>query len=284
VDTALVRVLRARFLLGEFDSAADVPYRSIGADVIESQANRSLALEAARAAIVLLKNDGGLLPLDRAAVHSIAVIGPHGNDVTLGGYSGNPDHTVSALDGIRAKLPGATVAYQQGCTVTGSKDQSAIDAAADLARQSDVAIVFVGTSQDVLREEMDRPDWNLPGAQGDLIQAVYAANPKTIVVLVTAGPLAVDWAQAHVPAILTAFYDGQEQGTAIADALFGDFNPGGKLTTTWYTGDTTCPPSATTTCARGEPISTTRARRSIRSGTAFRTPPSPMEISASLPA
>ena len=245
VDTALVRVLRARFLLGEFDSAADVPYRSIGADVIQSQANRSLALEAAREAIVLLKNEGGLLPLDRATVHSIAVIGPHGDDVTLGGYSGTPDHTVSALAGIRAKFSspiGATVAYQQGCTVTGSKDQSAIDAAADLARQSDVAIVFVGTNQDVLGEERDRPDWNLPGAQGDLIQAVVAANPRTIVVLVTAGPLAVDWAQAHVPAILTAFYDGQEQGTAIADALFGDVTPGGKLTTTWYTGDTTLPP------------------------------------------
>lgn len=242
VDSALVRVLRARFLLGEFDTDAGVPYSSIGAEVIESQANRALALEAARAAIVLLKNDGGLLPLDRASVHSIAVIGPHGDDVTLGGYSGNPDHTVSALAGIRAADGGATVAYQQGCTVTGAKDQSAIDAAANLARQSDVAIVFAGTSQDVLREEMDRPDWNLPGAQGDLIQAVYAANRKTIVVLVTAGPLAVDWAQANVPAILTAFYDGQDQGTAVADVLFGDFNPGGKLTTTWYKGDATLPP------------------------------------------
>ena len=242
VDKALVRVLRARFLLGEFDTAAEVPYRAIGADVIDSQANRALALEAARAAIVLLKNVDGLLPLDRASVHSIAVIGPHGDDVTLGGYSGNPNHSVSALSGIRAKLPGATVAYQQGCTITGGKDQSAIDAAADLARSSDVAMVFVGTSQDMVREELDRPDWNLLGAQGDLVQAVYAANPRTIVVLVTAGPLAVDWAQAHVPAILTAFYAGQEQGTAIADVLFGDFNPGGKLTTTWYTGDTTLPP------------------------------------------
>ena len=242
VDTALVRVLRARFLLGEFDTNGEVPYRSIGADVIESQANRALALEAARAAVVLLKNDGGLLPLDRRSVQSIAVIGPHGDDVTLGGYSGNPDHTVSALAGLRAKVPRAAVAYQPGCTISGSKDQSAIDAAANLARQSDVAIVFVGTSQDMVREELDRPDWNLPGAQGDLIQAVYAANPRTIVVLVTAGPLAVDWTQDHVPAILTAFYDGQEQGTAIADVLFGDFNPGGKLTTTWYAGTTTLPP------------------------------------------
>ena len=243
VDVALKRVLRARFLLGEFDS--DVPYQSIGADVIESQAHADLALEAARAAIVLLKNEGSVLPLDPSAVHSIAVLGPHGDDVTLGGYSGGPHHTVSPLAGIRAKFPSpssVTVTYAQGCTVTGVKDQTAIDAAADLARQSDVAIVLVGTSQDVLREEMDRPDWSLPGAQGDLIQAVYAANPKTIVVLVTAGPVAVDWAQANVPAILTAFYDGQEQGTAIADALFGGTNPGGKLTTTWYTGDATLPP------------------------------------------
>jgi beta-glucosidase len=245
VDAALVRVLRARFLLGEFDPASAVPYRSIGADVIESEANSALALEAARAAIVLLKNDGGLLPLDRKAVRSIAVIGPHGDDVTLGGYSGYPDHTVSALEGIRAKFPASssvTVAYEQGCTVTGDKDQSAIAAAAALAGQSDVAIVLVGTSEDVLREEMDRPDWNLPGAQGDLVQAVFTANPNTIVVLVTAGPVAVDWAQARVPAMLTAFYDGQAQGTAIADALFGDFNPGGKLTTTWYTGSATLPP------------------------------------------
>jgi beta-glucosidase len=244
VDTALVRVLRARFLLGEFDPASDVPYGAIGKDEIESQAHADLALEAGREAIVLLKNDG-LLPLDRSSLRSIAVIGPHGDDVTLGGYSGNPSHKVSALDGIAAKFPTPSdvrVRYEYGCSITGAKDQAAIDSAAELAAQSDVAVVLVGTSLDVLREEMDRPDWNLPGAQGDLIEAVYAANPKTVVVLVTAAPVAVDWAQANVPAILTAFYDGQEQGVAIADVLFGDANPGGKLTTTWYTGDATLPP------------------------------------------
>jgi beta-glucosidase len=244
VDRALTRVLRARFLLGEFDTDQEVTYRTIGADVIESPAHRELALEAARASLVLLKNDG-LLPLDRQATRSIAVIGPHGNDVTLGGYSGWPSHRVSALDGIRAKLAGegdVTVAYEAGASITGGKDQNAIDRAAALARTSDVAIVLVGTNTDVLREEMDRPDWNLPGAQGDLIQAVFAANSKTVVVLVTAGPVAVDWAQAHVPAILCALYGGQEQGAAIADALFGDTNPGGKLTTTWYAGSATLPP------------------------------------------
>ena len=244
VDVALTRVLRARFLLGEFDPASEVPYSAIGTDVIESQAHADLALEAARSAIVLLKNDG-ILPLDRSTLRSIAVIGPHGNDVTLGGYSGNPSHTVSALDGIRAKFPApssVTVDYQPGCSITGSKDQALIDDAVTLAARSDVAVVFVGTSQEVLREEMDRPDWSLPGVQGDLIQAVYAANPRTVVVLVTAAPVAVDRAQANVPAIVSAFYDGQAQGTAIADALLGDMNPGGKLTTTWYTGDASLPP------------------------------------------
>lgn len=243
VDRALFRVLRARFLLGEFDDAADVPYRSIGKDTIESQAHAELALKAARESVVLLKNDG-ILPLDRNAIRSIAVIGPHGNDVTLGGYSGNPHRQVSALNGLKAKFADSdmTVTFEQGTTITGAKDQAAIDAAAALAKKSDVALVFVGTSLEVLAEEMDRPDWKLPGAQTDLIKAVVAANPKTVVILVTAGPVAVDDAKARVPAIVTTFYGGQEQGSAIADALFGDVNPNGKLTTTWYTGDTTLPP------------------------------------------
>ncbi len=242
VDRALFRVLRARFLLGEFDPASEVPYRSIGKEAIESEAHAALALKAAHESVVLLKNDG-ILPLDRAALRSIAVIGPHGDDVTLGGYSGDPHHGVSALDGLKAKFAGTevTVDFERGASIKGGKDQDAIDAAVALAKRSDVALVFVGTSLDILAEEKDRPDWSLPGAQGDLIEAVWNANPKTVVVLVTGGPVAVDFAKAHVPAIVTTFYGGQEQGTAIADALLGDINPGGKLTTTWYTGDTTLP-------------------------------------------
>jgi len=244
LDLALERVLRARFLLGEFDPAGDVPFRAIGADVIESKAHADLALEAARATLVLLKNDG-ILPLDRSSLRSIALIGPHGDDVTLGGYSGSPTRQISAESGIRTLLassPEIEIGFEGGCTVTGDREQTEIDKAVALARKSDVAIVFVGTSLEVMREERDRPDWSLPGAQGELIQAVYAANPRTIVVLVTAGPVAIDWAQVEIPAILTGFYNGQEQGTAIAEALFGDTNPGGKLTTTWYTGATTLPP------------------------------------------
>jgi beta-glucosidase len=243
IDTALFRVLRARFLLGEFSPDQAVSYSSIDSSTIESKEHATLALKAARSAIVLLKNRDGALPLDTKALQSIAVIGPHADDVTLGGYSGNPHHAVSLLGAIKDRLANAPVniRFQPGCDITGS-DTSRIAAAAEAAKASDVAVVAVGTTQDILREEMDRPDWTLPGVQGELIQAVLAANPRTVVVLVTAGPVAIDWAQANVPAILSAFYDGQEQGTAIADVLFGDFNPGGKLTTTWYTGDAVLPP------------------------------------------
>jgi beta-glucosidase len=244
IDRALERVLRARFLLGEFDPADEVPYRAIGADVIESPEHAALALAAARASIVLLKNDG-ILPLDQTALRSIAIIGPHGDDAYLGSYSGSPSRRVSAFAGIRAKLEAAsnvTVAFEQGCSITGSKDDEAFAKAVDLARVSDVAIVVVGTSLEVMSEERDRPDWSLPGVQSELIEAVKAVNPRTVVVLVTGGPVAVDWAQENVPALLTGFYNGQEQGAALADVLCGDTNPAGKLTTTWYTGDATLPP------------------------------------------
>jgi beta-glucosidase len=222
-----------------------VPYASITASVIQSQAHANLALEAARAAIVLLKNSEGLLPLDRTQLTSIAVIGPHSDDVILGGYSGTPTNTVSPLAGITEKLSGfsgVTINLAQGSTITGNADATAIEAAVAAARASDVALVFVGTDLNVFHEELDRQDWNMPGAQEELIEAVFAANPKTVVVLVTGGPLAVDWANTNVPAILTSFYDGQSQGTAIADVLFGDFNPTGRLSTTWYMGSTTLPP------------------------------------------
>ncbi len=244
LDRALLRVFRARFLTGEFDPDTEVPYASISPDVIESDAHRELALEAARKAIVLLKNDDQLLPLDLEQLSSIAVIGPHGSAAPLGGYSGSPSRRVSASSALMSRLAGTgvTLANATGTTLTGTADPVAIEAAAELARASDVALVFVGTDLTVLREEQDRPDWALPGAQEELVEAVAAANPRTVLVLVTGGPLGVDWADAHVPAILTTFYNGQEQGTAITEVLFGDHNPGGKLSTTWYRLDATLPP------------------------------------------
>jgi len=236
IDQALERVLGARFLLGEFAPPEEVVYRAIGTEVIESETHRALALEAAERAVVVLKNEGGFLPIDQSTLSRVAVIGPHANTVTLGSYSGTPSHRVSAYQALVERLAplGVDVGLAEGVSVSGVKDDAAFEAAVDLARSSDLVLLFLGTDLGVLREEMDRPNWLLPGAQGELIQAVVAVNPRAAVILVTAGCLAVDWARAHVPAILTTFYSGQEQGTAVARALFGDFNPSGKLTHSWY--------------------------------------------------
>lgn len=245
IDQSLTRVLRARFLLGEFDPIDEVPYSAISTDVIESKAHFELALDAARKAIVLLKNESNTLPLSASQIKSIAVIGPLGDTTMLGSYSGTPSRQVSALAAITTKFNSneeVSIKYAIGTTVTGDKNPGLFQAAIDLARNSDVALVFAGTNLDVQREELDRADWALPGVQQELIAEVVAANPKTILVLVAGAPLGIEWAKGNVPAILTTFYNGQEQGTAIADVLFGDYNPSGKLTTTWYKLDAKLPP------------------------------------------
>lgn len=126
------------------------------------------------------------------------------------------------------------VRYAIGCSINGAKNQPDFDSAVNLARNSDIAIVVCGTDLSVADEGNDRTSLDLPGVQEELIKAVFHANPKTIVVLVTGYSLAVNWEEDSIPAIISAWYDGQAQGSAIADVLFGDYNPGGKLSTTWY--------------------------------------------------
>ncbi|MGA2408716.1 MAG: glycoside hydrolase family 3 C-terminal domain-containing protein [Bacteroidales bacterium] len=373
IDTALKRIFTARFLLGEFDPASLVPYKSIPASQLDCQANRDLALRAAREAIVLLKNQDTILPLKKDANQTIAIIGPNANVVQLGGYSGSPSVSVSPLTGIASKLGvdisngtieaesytfqkgiqtescseggsnvgyiesgdyteydsvnfgsgkskfdirvasntnggnlvlvldsitgttvgvypvsgtggwqnwitlsndissisgvhnvylkfigyegylfninwfrfyneddtdplagGGRISFATGCSVNGDIDQAEFDTAVSFAKKSDIAIVICGTDMATASEGLDRTTLNLPGVQEKLIKAVYHANPKTIVVLVNGFPLAINWLQDSIPAIISAWYDGQAQGTAIADVLFGDFNPKGKLTSTWY--------------------------------------------------
>jgi beta-glucosidase len=195
---------------------------------------------------VLLKNAGGALPLDRAAVTSIAVIGPRADKVLTDFYGGPTPYAVSVLDGIRVKLgTRATVTHANGSDTA---------AAVNAAKAASVAVLVVGNdpmcgstnpmemfNQDgstkpcadkgMGREGRDRESLDL--SDEALIQQVFAANPRTIVVLVSSFPYAMTWSQAHVPAILHITHAAQEQGTAIADVLFGDYNPGGHLTTTW---------------------------------------------------
>jgi beta-glucosidase len=244
VDQALTRVLRVGFRLGAFDPPENNPYSKISMSVVRSPEHLALALKVAQESITLLSNRDRLLPLKREDVHSIAVIGPAGDtDYETGNYYGTPTRKVSALAGLR-ELVGSKVSvkYEKGAGFVDAADPAAIARAAELARRSDVALLFLGTNLRVEAEGRDRRDLNLPGAQEQLLEAVYAANPKTVLVLMNAGPLAVTWAQDHLPAILDAWYPGEAGGTAIARALFGDDNPGGHLPYTVYASLDGVPP------------------------------------------
>jgi beta-glucosidase len=242
VDQALRRVLRVAFRLGVFDPAEMVPYSKIGADVVDSEAHRGLALKTAEESIVLLRHVGGVLPLDRTRVRSVAVIGPQADKFEIGNYFGARPRVVSPLEGLRAKLQSAKVEYAAGADILEPAKPEDIEQAAALARKSDVAVVFLGTNLKVEAEGRDRSSLDLPGSQEQLLKAVVAANPKTIAVIMSGGPVSVKWATQNVPAILAAWYPGEEAGTALANVLFGEYNPAGRLPYTVYDSLDQVPP------------------------------------------
>ncbi len=256
VNRAAGRVLAAKFRLGLFDNPYVDP--EYAAKITNSEEHQKLAEKAAEEAIILLKNEGGLLPVNLKKVKTIAVIGPNAADVHLGGYARDPGRGVSVLDGIRARAgAGAKVLYEEGCKITtgkqgwpgwyennsqlaDAKDQQAgIRAAAETAKKADVAIVVVGETEATNREAWsedhlgDRDSLDLLGAQDQLIQSIVETGVPTIVVLINGRPLSINYAATHVPAIIESWYAGQEGGTALARILFGDVNPGGKLPITF---------------------------------------------------
>jgi beta-glucosidase len=393
IDQAAIRSFTGRVLLGSFDPPDENPYNKIPISCLESDAHRELALEAARQSIVLFRNNGNLLPLDRTKIKKIAVIGPMADVCNLGDYCGTSFNLVSPLRGIREYLglatppsyrksaneyakydgplqleackegghdlsyntdgtqgwwlknwvetpgrvkawasysgvqfTGATefharvatksdvatmevrlddlngpvlcqikipntgefqkwanvsapisavtgvhsvyllflgepgplfgiqyfeltpaspiapesrgpieVTYAQGCAVVGNRDAKEFLKATNAAKAADLALVFVGADEQVSVEGLDRQSIDLPGAQNELVSAVYAANPKTVLVISSNSPVAVNWSeQDKLQAIVGGHFLGQEQGRALAEVLFGDYNPGGKLSTTWY--------------------------------------------------
>jgi beta-glucosidase len=269
LDDAVRRVLRVRMRLGEFDPFESVAWSRIPPDIVHCRKHRDLARRVAREAIVLLENrataspgSGPLLPLDAAAVRSIAVVGPLADVVQTTNYfrmQGRPTvpeaERISPLAGIRGRVPGVHVVHERGCGVTSPpskrKDGTPITpedegpgiaAAAAAAKAADVAIVVVGTTDAVEHEGFDRRTLALPGRQDDLVKAVVAANPRTVVVLASAGPLAVPWLAEHAPALLQAWWSGGDGGTALAEVLFGDANPAGRLPHTVYASDAEVPP------------------------------------------
>jgi beta-glucosidase len=230
IDRAVGRILKVKMLLGLFEAQ---PVDSANAArIVDSPAHRELARQAARESIVLLKNEGGRLPL-RKDLRSILVTGPNANAARnlLGGYTAYPGPTkvVTPLEGIRAKAAaGTNVVYVEGCPVRGGSPAAIAEAAA-AARKADVAIVVAGDDTATVGEAHDRADLNLPGMQLDLVKAVQATGTPTILVLTTGRPASIAWEAEYVPAILAAWLPGEEGGNAIADVLFGDYNPGGRL-------------------------------------------------------
>ena len=208
VDRALARVLRVGFRLGAFDPPEMNPYSKIKADVIRSPEHLKLSLQTALESMTLLLNRNNFLPLKKDSLKSIAIIGPAGDTAfETGNYYGTPARKVTPLQGLKEgpQWPRRSgVEYEQGAGFIESADPSMIARAADLARRSDVAILFLGTNLKVEAEGRDRRNLDLPGAQQQLLEAVFAANPKTVLVLMNAGPLAVTWVNDHLPAIIDA--------------------------------------------------------------------------------
>jgi beta-glucosidase len=233
IDEAVRRILRIKFRLGLFDRPYTDEAREPTA-LLRSESIR-LAREIAGRSMVLLKNDRETLPLNKNA-GSIAVIGPLADDrrAPLGWWAGDgkEENTVTPLAGIKAKVSAQTkVGYAKGCDVIGDSTAGFTEAV-DLAKASDVAIVFVGELAEMVGEAASRATLDLPGRQMELVQAIHATGKPTVVVLVNGRPLSVGWIVNNVPAMLESWMGGTQSGNAIADVLFGDVNPGGKLPVT----------------------------------------------------
>lgn len=242
-------ILRVKFLIGLFDA----PYQTdlAGADdEVEKEANEAVALQASRESIVLLKNTDNTLPLNIDKIKKIAVCGPNADEegYALTHYGPLAVEVTTVLEGIREKAQGkAEVLYTKGCDLVDAHwpeseimeypltpdEQAEIDRAVANARQADVAVVVLGGGQRTCGENKSRTSLELPGHQLKLLQAVQATGKPVILILINGRPLSVNWADKFVPAILEAWYPGSKGGTAVADILFGDYNPGGKLTVTF---------------------------------------------------
>ena len=249
IDTALAHLLEIRFRLGMFDPPSMVKYSSIPVSVLESAPHKEHALRMAHESIVLLKNERHTLPL-RKGLHKIAVLGPNAdNDKSvLGNYNGFPTTLATVLQGIKDKVGASTeVYYEKGVDYVAAETDSsdaAVAATANRVKDADAIIFVGGISPSLEGEEMpvkvdgfsggDRTSIALPAVQTRLLKALYTTGKPVIFVMMTGSALSVEWEDAHLPAILNAWYGGQSAGTAVADVLFGDYNPAGRLPVTFY--------------------------------------------------
>jgi beta-glucosidase len=243
LDQALTRLFVARIKLGMFDPPANNVYSKITASQYDTPAHREVALRMAKESLVLLKNSGNLLPLKKTP-GVIAVIGPNADelDPLVGNYNGTPSEPVTILAGIRARFPQSKVVYVKGAKLV-ETDPSA-DQAVEAARGADLVVMVAGLTAHIEGEEMkvnaegfaggDRTSLNLPAPQEQLLQRMQALGKPTVLVLMNGSALGINWADEHVPAIVEAWYPGEQGGTAVAALLAGDFSPGGRLPVTFY--------------------------------------------------
>ena len=265
IDSSLTRLFLARMKLGMFDPPERVRWTQIPYSVLDQPAHRDLARKAAQESIVLLKNRGGVLPL-RKDLGTIAVIGPDADnrEMLLGNYEGSPSDSVTPLRGIREAVgQGTRVLYARGADLadgfpardtTGATPAPAalMAEAVEAAEQADAVVLFLGLTARLEGEEMrvevagfrggDRTSLDLPAAQERLLERIVSVGKPTVLVLMSGSAVAINWADAHVPAILEAWYPGQAAGTAIADVLFGAADPGGRLPVTFYRSVNDLPP------------------------------------------
>jgi beta-glucosidase len=222
LDRAVGSVLRVKFLLGLFDGPLVDP--SLNPRVHRSQDHLAVSLESARESMTLLKNDGALLPLSKS-LQRIAVIGPNADVPRYGDYEDESNGLrISMLQGIRERVPKTVVTFDSGEDIT---------TAVATTKDADAVILGLGEWQGISGEGFDRSNLDLPGNQQQLLEAVVATGKPVVVVLQNGRPLTIGWAKDHVPAILEAWYPGEFGGQAIAETLFGDNNPAGRLTITF---------------------------------------------------
>ncbi len=248
IDSRVADVLRVKFKLGLFDKPYVDPTK---ADEIVNNADAKATIkQMSREVMVLLKNQNNLLPLDKSKIKNILVTGPLATDTihSMSRYGPNNVHIISVLKGIKEYIgSNATVAYEKGCNTVDANwpeseifpealtpdESNKIALAVEKAKQSDVIIAVMGEEETLVGESRSRTSLDLPGRQTDLLKALYATGKPVVVVLINGRPLTINWANKYIPAILEAWYPGIDCGNTIAETLFGDYNPGGKLAMTF---------------------------------------------------
>jgi beta-glucosidase len=245
LDVSLGRLMKGRFMLGMFDPDEMVKWSKIPFSVLDCQEHKDKALKMARESMVLLKNKNNTLPLSKN-IKTIAVVGPNANDSVMlwANYNGFPSKTTTILQGIKNKLPNAQIIYEKGCKHTGKVSMDTIGMTVSKVKNADVIVFVGGISPRLEGEEMrvqvegfkggDRTNIEIPKIQQELVKALKATGKPVVYVVCTGSALALNWEEGNVDAILNAWYGGQAAGSAVADILFGDYNPAGRLPVTFY--------------------------------------------------